>query len=456
MSVQLQGNASVQDILAGKNTFLRIVEEQLHRPCKHVNHRAEDCYGRTQDYLYMRVASDDKRNAVWAKWPMIPNKTRRLKDLPAGADIKRVTATATRVGPDARWTAEFTIEMPVAPRPSAAPEGDTVAIDLGWTAMNNAMRVATWCDEHGNSGHVTLDKGDDEHRGLLARFQKVDDIKSIRDTAFNAARDTLVAWLRTLAVLPDWILRATVKRDDRTPSKAQALAYLSEWRSSARLARLTRTWSENRFDGDASAFGREPTMAEAKARVRGTGLVGWQFQDKHLWRWQSHQARRVLHQRREIYRQFSIEMAEKYSHIVVSGTNYASTARRAPDEAERGDNETAKRNRMIAASGALRLCIEQASAKRGTTVERSHVPAATCPSCDTIDKARVDVDRHEYTCVGCYAGDRDVAQCLSMLRAAGKAKEVDVIVARGRAVGKALRSARVSTAHAQPTAAGAP
>src|SRR5207248_2935626 len=120
------------------------------------------------------------------------------------------------------------ITMPDAVKLPGAVTG-AVAIDLGWRQMGDALRVATWQGENGKSGELRLDAR------LLSELHKPEELRSLRDEKFNVALASLVAGLGTLGEMPEWMRMLTVRRGTPTPSKAQALAYLSGWRSAGRL-----------------------------------------------------------------------------------------------------------------------------------------------------------------------------------------------------------------------------
>lgn len=413
ISVQIDGGASPEEVLAGTHSQVRIVEGPRAKKCNHHNHRPEDCYGGTQPYLRLKLATGhDGKPDVWGAWPLVPD-----RPLPKDALIKRVTVTSVCVGPRTHWTVEFTLQFPKKPVPTKGK--GTVAIDLGWPKIGGGLRAASWCDENGFAGELCITPKQ------LSRFEKVNDLRSIRDTRFNEARDRLVNWLHGAEDVPDWLRAAT--------------ATLALWKSQARLAGLASRWSRTRFPGDEEVFGRPPTKEEIEAGIRGPGLAGWAAQDRHLWEWESNQRRAVLFERRELYRRFAVKLTTKYAHVLLPDVDYSKLGRKKPAESDRVKNDTADRHRTIVSPGDLRSIIERAAAKRGARSERVKVPVGACPACGALDKAHVDVAHHGFACTHCtYVGDLDKAQVLVMLRLAEKNEEVAGILRRGNEVSDLL------------------
>jgi len=185
--------------------------------------------------------------------------------------------------------------------------------------------------------------------------------------------------------LPTWLLRSTVDRKDATPSKAQALAWLGQWKSQARFASLLRRWE--RFTGDAAAFDL---------------LDAWGHQDHHLWEWERAQNRKALNRRRDLYRIWCVWLVRRYGTIVVEEFDRSEVAKRPNPElviSEGVDAEVdvrdgiARSNRQLACVSSLYGpktggCLRSAASARGAVVV-SKDPADTtreCPKCGHIEK----------------------------------------------------------------------
>ncbi|MEK7112228.1 MAG: hypothetical protein AAB875_02770 [Patescibacteria group bacterium] len=208
-------------------------------------------------------------------------------------------------GPRERWEALVTV------REAAAEQrhGDqiAVAVDVGWRALpDGSMRVAYWRGEDGEHGALELSSYD------LAGLTKSDGLRSQRDKNLEAMRawlcDQLRDWLGERPELPEWLRRDTVRRGEQTPSSAQAIAYIAQWRSQARFAALQRRWQ--RFDGDDAIY---------------AGLSWWRYRDHHLWEYEAGQRRGSQAHRLDIYRCFAHRLAERYGHVVIEKFDKRST-----------------------------------------------------------------------------------------------------------------------------------
>jgi Putative transposase DNA-binding domain len=384
--------------------------------------------------LHLRVGSEG-RAPIWASWPMIMH-----RPLPEGAVIKWVVVGVRRVGPREEWTCDITVDVPdvdVEPNdrgaPISGPRGSAVAVHLGWLETGSGLRVATWMDTSGETGELVIGKGgldetdiDGGRGGVLSGIRKADDIRSIRDKNFNAARDSLVAWLREHDMV-EWMRSLTIRRGLAVPSKAQALAYLSGWRSPARLASLARRWRDARFDGDEDVF---------------ASLESWRYHDYHLWEWECNQRIGALRRRREVYRRFAATIAGRYSTVLVDGVKLDGLARRPTTEAS-GEATAARTNRQSASVSELRNVLENAvSSQHGkaTRIESAGL-SISCPECGTKDDAHADVASHSFACTSCtFVRDVDKTALMNMLRRGGFDGAVDCIIERGKRVSVALKT----------------
>ena len=372
IGVQLQGGRALAQVF-GDDTFLRISRV----PDKFAE-RGRDGRGggrRRPQFaeLWMRVGSDDDRAPVWAKWPM-----KMHRQIPDGSRVKRAMVSVRRCGPRELWTVELTVDLPDNYRYEPCGSG-TVAIDVGWRVMGPGdLRVAAWHDDSGRSGTLRLT------RPWIDALRKPQSLRSVRDEKLNAILPRLCAWMRErLDALPDWLLRSTVGRRDALPSPAQAVAWIGQWRSHARLASLERTWQKNRWTGDKMGY---------------TMLAGWRYRDHHLWEWESAQRRKSLLRRRDLYRVWSAKLARKYGTIIVEDFDRRRVSR-TPEPDEDPGNQKAMSNRQLSCTSELSSCIKNAASSRGAVHEKLN-PADTtreCPweDCGYIEKwdAAASVDR---------------------------------------------------------------
>lgn len=329
--------------------------------------------------LHLRIKSDEKRNPVWAVFPMVLH-----RPLPAQCVIKRVDVHCTSVAGKRRFEVCFSVIEK--PHPVTCGKG-AVAIDIGWRQMEErSLRVAVARDEEGAVEEAYASPE------TLSDLDFVDQLRSIRDRSRDDMQKKLVEWLRTQEELPEWMRRRTVKRHVETPSSRQACAYLSGWKASARFAALAFEWRDNRFEGDEMAYSL---------------LESWRKQDKHVWEREAFLRRKAINRRLDGYRVWANEMAKKYSTLILADVDLSKVAEK-PKVQDAGDNEHARTNRQRAAVFTLRLALINAFTRRGGGV---FVPlttqACTPKKIEMLDKAGADVidagDSFDKTmqCAGC-------------------------------------------------------
>lgn len=371
LSMQLQ-----EDPVDGEQGYTRASLEGDNARCQ-ILPRKETCaegsrrYGRSRTLL-LRVGSVD-RDPVWASWPMIMH-----RPLPEGCRVKRVTVHCRRIGPREEWSVTFTVDDSASPRVRANRSG-ACAINLGWRVVPDGIRILSWVGEDGNEGHVVLDGR------TLSGLAKSEELRSLRDETFNAARVALVAWLGEPGrVAPEWLTEAT-----RT---------LADWRSPARLAALAQRWRTARFEGDGGGY--DP-------------LERWRYRDHHLWAWESSQRTGALRHRKDVMRNAAAFLAAKYDMLVCEDFDLRQPARRREADAPR-DNETARSNRHAVAPSEMRSAL--ISAFRGAVEKRSaSFLTHTCAACGAVESfdAAAEVS-HE--CGGCGAyWDQDLNLARNLL-----------------------------------------
>lgn len=226
IAVQIQGGMTSAELLEGKDSRARILGEGRHRE------------------LSIRVGSEG-RTPVWARFPLCYH-----RDLPEGASIKWVRVHRRKVATHHIYSAQVVLSE--LPTPVPIPPLGIVAIDVGWRRFpGEGMRVAVWADDSGKGGELRVPER------LLTRWQKVDDLRSIRDKNFNAALKVLVEARKAATNWPPEMHRETT--------------HLHAWESPARLADLVWRWRNRRFDGDAALYDT---------------MEAWRKQDKHLYEWE--------------------------------------------------------------------------------------------------------------------------------------------------------------------------
>lgn len=349
VGVQLQGGLPTPEAF-GDDTRIQIRQIPLppgvsarHKP------RAE---------VRLRVGSDG-RAPIWATWIAILH-----RPLPEGGTIKRAAVHLRKIGPRSRWFLDVVVDAPAGPRRCG--EG-AVAVDLGWRKIGEEIRVAVWRAEDGETGEIRIPEK------LVGSLRKPDDLREIRDRAFNAARDVLATWIAQQQVIPDWLREAS--------------AHLRQWRSPGRLASLVLRWRKERFEGDAAGY---------------DVLERWRYHDHHLWEWETSQRSKSLGHRREVYRVAAARLAERFGVVVLEKFDLRQIARRPVKESEEAENEVSRSNRHLVAVSELRSALRQAFLSRGGEVAEVDAGDTTriCPVCGLVERFDAAAMVH-HACGGC-------------------------------------------------------
>lgn len=337
VSVQVQGGISVDDLMTGADTRVRVapVPPAAWMPETPRGERRRLC----RTTLYLRVASDG-RAPVWAAWPMIMH-----RPLPVGAVIKRVTVS--RVALDCRrwrWAMQFTIDAPTTSLHRARGHG-VCAINLGWRATDRGMRVAYIVGDDGYHKEVVLPPD------VPKRLTDAAGIRSVRDKRLDTMRADLTAWLGQQAEIPPWLV--------------ERASHVGQWRSPDRFRGLAMAWRNRRFPGDAVGY----ELIEA-----------WRYRDEHLSRYENGVVRGAIGRRREEYRRLAADLVRRYDHVVVEGTDYSELQRSPAVESERVEVRAVKWQQRAAAPSQLRLALASAFGPRLVKVASDGI-TATCFLC---------------------------------------------------------------------------
>lgn len=322
LAVQCQHGLPVADLFSGRDTRLRLDPvdlDTLQYGTRGERRRA----GRTK--LWFRVGSEG-REPVWAVLPMILH-----RPLPKDGKIKWAHLIRTKVGPGERWDVQFTVETP---DPITLPKTGSGAagIDVGWRLVADGLRVAYLADDADQQEELVLPAA------VLGAFAKVEDLRSIRDQAFNETRARLAEFMRA-GPMPEWLQSATT--------------HLHAWRSPDRLARLVRTWQDRRYEGDETVY---------------TTLEAWRYHDFHLSEYEANLREQVHRRRQDLYRVWAARIAERYAVVVLEKFDLRRMARQKPAEDGVEEHQEARHQRRIAAVSTLRQCLREACAKRGALV----------------------------------------------------------------------------------------
>ncbi|WP_170157671.1 zinc ribbon domain-containing protein [Thermodesulfitimonas autotrophica] len=327
--------------------------------------------------LHFRVGTDADGNPVWAVLPMVMH-----RPLPEGGVVRQVSVVRERVGRHFRYKAVFTVQLfPNAIKEEPLLDG-VVAVDVGWRRVESGIRVAVWLDDHGNHGEVIIPDR------LYREFLRLKELQSLRDTHFNEAKKILVEFLKKAQGMPEWLL--------------EECRSLKEWRSPGRLVSLLGRWKKNCFPGDKGIL---------------NWLSDWQQREDHLYDWQSHLRDQILRHRREIYRIFASQLADKYGVVVLEDFDLRKVVKTPPPEEGTQGSIPPDYQRFIVAPSELRLCIVNACAREGVSVSLQPAAFTTlrCHACGYVEK--FDAAREIWhRCPKCgELWDQDYNACVNLL-----------------------------------------
>lgn len=361
LAVQVQHGLSPAEALAGVDNRLRIEPVPAAAWLPGGRHLRKTT-------VWLRVGppgrpkkGEGDRPPVWAKVPIVLH-----RPLPDDARIKWVHLLRRRVAVHDEWSVSFVLTRASGwAKPDVAAEG-AVGIDVGWRLRPNGLRVAYWLGSDGAEGELVLPSR------WLGGFEKVEDLRSIRDKHFDAARGALMAWLKGRDV-PEWF--------------REVAAYLPHWKSSARLARVVARWRTARFPGDAdplldaaalrSALSLDPPSGPrgrnggpTRAGRLGYGspdsiygiMEAWRQQDRHLCEWEGNQREKLQRQREDVYRNFGAQMRRRYRTAAVEaldlrGFHVLPKAEETPEE------QAVRKHVRDACLSVLFRCVEEGMAR---------------------------------------------------------------------------------------------
>lgn len=338
--------ATVADIMAGNDERLRITAGKI---------RAD---GSTLAEVKLRVGSIcGKKKPIWASFPIVihsqhPRKqSAASRPLPLDARVTWAWLIRRREkGTHYGWEFQLTLAQDSWADPRRASASGKVGIDVGWSWQEresaSGIRVCAWVGSDGRRGELIIPKKD------VRRWDRAAEIRGIRDTMFNDAKNWLVAWLDGRDV-PEWLSEAT--------------ASLRQWKSPKRLAALMLRWRDNRFAGDDDAIerlegrrvedGTRQTASGPKPRYRYTG---WRKQDRHLYDYERAVEEKAIRWRDDYYRNFVRRLSSTYGFANIEKHFIAKVARRKNvEDADTEASKSARRQRVIAAAGRLSEIVKE-------------------------------------------------------------------------------------------------
>lgn len=395
LGVQVQHGLSA-DLIHGDDTRLRVDPIDPSAWNASLPRGQRDRLRRT--VLHMRIGSVG-RDPIWADWPMIMH-----RQFPAGSSIKWAKVIRRRHCQWYRWVVQFSIDTP---EPSTKRNGETVALNLGWRlfavsqGQRNGLRVSTYVGSDGAIGDLRIPQS------VLDLLEKANSIRSTRDTL----TDELRVWLCD----PD--------RKATLPDDVRAVVHL--WKSPRKFVGLAR---------------REGLPAEVAER-----LDAWRRRDLHLWQYETGCRTGALNHRRELYRLFAVDLARRYSTLIVEDYDLrpiVTDPNRIQEPArQRVEGCTHMLRQILRSTGAREGCLVVDAGKASVqATQRCHLCGDETP----WDSARSVM----HTCANGHTWDQDENNARNLLAASGPlvSKTLEALASKNT-----KRPARFAKRHAKKT-----
>lgn len=285
--------------------------------------------------LRFRVGAGD--NAGFVSLPVIVH-----RPIPLDADICMMEITRRRLGSRMLVHVSIVVRVPEVPKRT---EGTQVCLHVGWRGLDDgAIRV----------GVITgVWNPPEELRGVVRRHGEWAEIvipARWRDQ-MEYVQSLVSIRSKNLDVLKKWILEWLDAHPDHSIAGIETI---DRWRSPNRFAALSlRIRGEDSID---NAFRRQ--------------LEAWRKQDRHVWDIEANLRAKILDRRNDYFRKVAAWALEEAGVLTVDSFKLTALMRKPDVGAEDSEaHRRARANRVMAAPGILRGIFQDASLRRGVTVD---------------------------------------------------------------------------------------
>jgi hypothetical protein len=392
LAVQCQNGLPTEVVVGGSSTLVQIDAIPPEQALLGGHRR-----GRTR--VRIRVGTVEGGKApIFAELPMVLHRplppgrvmwVHLIRHPDVSAAAKDTTVRGKR-GHGAKWEVHFVVDED---QPVVGRSGHGLAsVNLGWRSLaNGCLRLALLRDEFGNQEELRIGAS------VLTLFEKADAFRAAQDKLLDALKPSLSAWVGTLE-----------PADDR-PRPQDILL----WRSPRRVSRLFRTHQEL----------MPPDMRERTAH--------YLTRVRHLWQSEAAMRAKALRRRKEIYRLWAKEMAERYDTIAFEKYDRREVAQKGPAE-EDARGRQGQQNRMRVAPSSFLDALVSAGARRGGNplpLPAAHI-TTTCHCCGSVEDFDAAKEL-QHTCSACGATwDQDANAAMNLL---ARAKDQLPVLAGARA-----------------------
>jgi hypothetical protein len=322
------GGISAENLLSGQNTDLAIRATNGCGPRK---------YGEFK-FRLGRAVDNQFATGTW----------QYHRPLPIDAFVGRARLLRRKIGKDYRWYLQLQVKTPEPVTLKSENRKPLAIIHFGCSLDTNARRVAAFADSADPSAAQIIQLPPNIEQGLRRSAK----LQSERDKL----RDWLIPKIKTQLISDIELVRAELDSMSRLPSQHI---------SPSRIHRFCRILSTN--------------TALPK------WLEEWRKNDRQLWQAAAHGARRARNQRRDFYRKLALDVAKKYSTVVIEPLTLASLSQDMGNQTSQHSPFPKKTiaGRLIAAPFELESSVRWACTKAGIALlELSNSDkASTCAIC---------------------------------------------------------------------------
>lgn len=381
-TVQVQGGVTPEDLFGGARS------EAFIEPLQSVPGRKGKPCPRLRLTVYTTKSEDGEFVRRMVTWPLVYH-----RPLPPDARIQQIVVTRKQVGTKWRYEAKFTVRVPDAEIERGL-DLDPCGINLGFRVRRDGgIRVAMLADQDGES-ELALSAE------WIEAMEYVESLQQRRDHDLN----TILALLKE-----EWIRRP--KPDfmdtDLTEQVVDPLRQIitAPRVAAGRLAAVVIRWRDTDW---------WPMM-----RIQ---VEAWRRRDKRLLEEQANRREKLLLHRREQYRLWAREVAQRYGIIAIGEIDLKTIARLEVGEEKTELYERARRNRTRASLYQLQQELHAQAAKAGSDVVK--VPAREgytqhCHVCGTLCEVGEDL---VHICVCGARWDQDINAARNILSWEGAAQ----------------------------------
>lgn len=356
IGVQIQSGMDSKDIF--KENSLIYIDSIDERAWNDTSRGLRRKLSRTK--LHIRICSDDKKNPVWAEFPMIMH-----RPLPTDSRIKKATVRRRLFGLKEEWSLEITVDDEKSLKKTL---GDgIVSIDLGWRKIADKIRVATTYDGEAHSFIQISTK----------KLDKADGLKGLRQDLLNSLKKEFNGMDKSL--FPEWFIIG-LKRLDR-------------WKITNKRAGLVKRWKSNRKEGDTQVFNH---------------FEKWRYSDQHLLNYEYGNRRAGLRERKDFYRKIASDFGKKYGKVILEDLDLSKMAEKPELSSDKDLSDTSRSQRFMAANSELRSALENVFGKENIIKINPAYTSRTCNACKTDQS--LDPSSPIHTCTNPKCGlvwDRD-------------------------------------------------